>query len=158
VTDERINLYQRPGVSDPLIVEQTMSIVEELVGEWFTPDVPDSTRRDLQFQDVLCLEVDGRVTAFIMFVGYEGSISLTLMGTRPGARGQGLGSRLLKHLFEHVAQLGFDRIEVLTVPPEFKPCYEATVKFYQKHGFVIDKEIPGLWESCPALKLVRTLP
>ncbi len=155
--DYSIDLCQRPGLIDMAITEQVVDITKELTGEWFTPDVPDSVRMDLKFQDVVCLEIGGKVVAFIMFTSCDGAINLTLVGARLNARGKGYGSRLMEYLIKHVRHLGFNRMEVLTIPPKQMPRYEATVCFYQKHGFVIDREITDLWESSPALKLVKSL-
>jgi len=152
-----MKLYQRPGVQNAAIAEQIVAISEELVGEWFTPEVPEDVALDLKFQDALCLEGGGKVIAFIVFTSYNGALNPTLMATRPEARGQGYGSQLMAHLIEHARQLGFKQIDVETFPPEQKPCYGATVAFYQKHGFVIDRVVSGLWDTGPALKLVRRL-
>jgi len=155
--DYQIKLYQRPGLSDNGIGEQIAAIAKELVGEWFTPEVPEDVGLDLKFQDALCLEGGGKVIAFIVFTGYNGALNPTLMATRPEARGQGYGSQLMAHLIEHARQLGFKQIDVETFPPEQRPCYQATVAFYQKHGFVIDRVVDGLWDTGPALKLVKRL-
>jgi GNAT superfamily N-acetyltransferase len=155
--DCKINLYQRPGLMHTAIAEQIVAIAEELTGEWFTPGVPEDTRLDLKFQDALCLEGEGKVVAFIVFTIGDGAINLSLVGVRLEARGKGYGSKLMEHLTEHVRQLGFKQIDVWTFLPEQKPCYEATVAFYQKHGFGIDRIVGGLWDTGPALKLVKRL-
>lgn len=107
------------------------------------------------FQDVLCLRADGQAAAFLMFTGLDGAIHITLMATKSGLRGKGYGSRLVGYLVEQMVQWGFERIEVMTVPPHQKPQYAGTVRFYQKHGFVVEREMPGIWRSGSALKLVR---
>jgi len=42
------------------------------------------------------------------------------------------------------------------VPPDVKPVYQATIRFYEKHGFVLRKKYTELWEN-GAVELVRTL-
>jgi len=83
-----LHLYQRPNF--PIIAE-ILEIVNLLTPEWFTPNVPDDTRRDLLFQDVLCLRQDGKLVAFLVFTSWDGSLHITLMGTHPDYRGKGLG-------------------------------------------------------------------
>jgi GNAT superfamily N-acetyltransferase len=83
-------------------------------------------------------------------------MNITLMGTNPRYRGMGYGSRLIEYLFDHARQLRFCTVEVFTVPPGKKPAYHSTVAFYQKHGFVIEKEYQELWE-CGAVRLIKKL-
>lgn len=154
--EPRTELYTRPGLGDLPVVDQILAIARELTGEWFTPDVCESLPNDLKFHDALCLEVDGRVASFITFSSMDGSLYITLMGTDPSLRGQGHGSKLMEVLFDHARSLGFGGIVAQTVPPSAKPCYAATVGFYEKHGFVIEKEYTELWET-GALQLRKKL-
>lgn len=151
-----IEYYNRPGRNNDLVTQRIVAIACELVGEWFTPDVPESLPNDLKFHDALCLEVDGKVVSFVTFTSMDGSLLITLMGTTPDMRGQGHGSRLMEALSAHARALGFGDVVVQTVPPSAKPCYEATVRFYQKHGFVIEKEYADLWQT-GALQLRKKL-
>lgn len=151
-----ISLYRRPGGDAPLVVDQIVAIARELTGEWFAPDVPEALPSDLKFHDALCLEFGRRVASFITFTSMDGSLLITLMGTDPSVRGQGHGSRLMRALFDHARELGFADIVVQTVPPSAKPGYAATVRFYQEHGFVIEKEYKELWET-GALELRKRL-
>lgn len=132
-----------------------MDIARELTGEWFTPDVSKSLHLDLLFQDMLCYEDEGRILAFLMFTACDGAINISLMGARQGVRGKGYGSRLILRVIEYAAEWRFDRVELLTVPPEHKPQYAATLHFYLKHGFAVERTVLDLWQSGPALKLVR---
>lgn len=154
---ERIKLYQRPELTDPGIAGRIVEIAQELAGEWFTSDVPEGVKMDLMFQDAFCFEVDGLVVSFIMFTSCDGAINLSIAGTRLSERGRGYCSRLMEHLVGHVSGLGFTRMEVFTVSPEQKPCYRETIRFYEKHGFVFEREYRDIWKSGPALKFVRNL-
>ncbi|HOF88644.1 MAG TPA: GNAT family N-acetyltransferase [Armatimonadota bacterium] len=145
--------YHRPPAG---VTEEILAIVRALTGRWFTANVPDDTARDLRFQDALCVRVDGRMVAMLMFTCLDGAIHVTLMGTHPEYQGQGCGSRLVQHLCATVRALGFDRVVVMTVPPEVNPAYAATVRFYQSQGFVIRKRYTELWES-GAWELVKEL-
>lgn len=112
---------------------------------------------DLLFHDALCLaDQEGEIRSFIVFTSLDGSINNSLMGTHPDHRGRGYGSLLMNHLFKYVKSLGFDWVVAFTVPPETKPSYQSTVKFYQKLGFKIKKLYTELWES-GAVELVKEL-
>lgn len=91
-----------------------------------------------------------------MFTGMDGSLLMTLLGTRPCFRGQGYGSQLMEALFDHARSLGFADVTLLTVPPSVDPRRVATIGFYQKHGFEIEKEYKELWDT-GALQLRKTL-
>lgn len=146
-------IHTRPTGS---VVEEILSIVEDLTGEWFTADVARAARRDLLFHDVLCARVEGRIRAFIMFTSHDGAISIALMGTTPEFRGRGYGSALIDRLAVHAKALGFEEIVALTVPPTSKSVYKATVDFYRKHGFRVVKEYTELWQD-GAWELRRSL-
>ncbi len=148
-----IELHQRPTGG---VAEEVVAIARMLMGEWFTDGVPEETRRDLMFQDLFVLKFDGQVVSFIVFTCWDGSIQITLMGTHPDHRGKGFGSMLMERFFEHVRELGFDRVVALTVPPDAKPSYQLTVRFYESHGFRLTRRYNELWES-GAIELVKEL-
>jgi len=151
--EDRICLYCRPPAH---IAEQIVKLVQLLTGEWFTANVPEDTRRDLLFQDAFCAESDNHVIGCLVFTSWDGNMHITMMATHPAFRGQGIGSRLMEHVICHARQLGFDRIVVMTVAPEAKPSYHATVSFYQKHGFFLNRYYAELWEH-GALELMKSL-
>lgn len=148
-----IEHWRRPP---PPIIEEIVQLAGLLTGEWFTANVPEDVRRDLLFHDAICLRQDGALAAFLVFTCLDGSINITLMGTHPDLRGRGYGSRVMDFFAQHVKNLGFNRIVAMTVPPEVKPAYRATLGFYLKHGFVITRQFHELWEN-GALELVKTL-
>ena len=152
---EVIELHQRPG-GRGRVGEAIVGIARLLTCEWFTPNVPGDIQRDLAFHDVLCLCHDGQLVAFLVFTSLDGALNITLMGTHPAHRGHGYGSILMERFFDHARALGYDRVVAMTVPPDTKPAYAATVRFYQRHGFVIARRYNELWES-GALELVRAL-
>lgn len=154
--DYTINLYERPTRFGNPVVQKINQIISSLTGVWFTEDVAEDTLKDLNFQDLLCAESDGQVTSFIVFTSAEGSISISLMGTDPRYQRKGFGSKLLLHFFDHVKEMGFNKIVALTVPPSSKPVYQQTVNFYEKHGFNIEKEYTELWQS-GTIRLVKFL-
>lgn len=149
-----IELHQRPL---GLIRDEIVVIAQELTSRWFTQNVPGDTYRDLGFQDVLILKKGDVIVSFIMFTSLDGTIQISLMGTRPESMGKGYGSILMNELCSHVKSLGFNRIIVYTVPPDKKPAYSSTLGFYKKQGFRITKRFEELWES-GALQLVKEVP
>lgn len=152
-TAYEIEIHQRPtGV----IRDEIVSITQELTSSWFTPNVPRDTFYDLSFQDAMILKESGRILSFIMFTCLDGTIQLSLMGTRLESRTHGFGSILINKFCEYIKSIGFSRIMVYTVPPDQKPAYSTTLHFYQKHGFRIARRFEELWES-GAIQLVKDL-
>jgi ribosomal protein S18 acetylase RimI-like enzyme len=149
----KVEIHERPSGS---VAEEILSIVEDLTDDWFTKDVAPAVRRDLLFQDTVCVRQGGRIRAFIMFTSHDGAIHITLMGTSPECRGRGYGSELIRCLVSHAEELGFGEIVTFTVPPASRPAYRATVDFYKKRGFRVVKEHASLWQS-GALELRRSL-
>ena len=148
-----IEMHSRP---DGAIRDEIVSIAQELTAEWFTSNVPDDTFRDLLFQDVLILRRATKIESFIMYTCLDGIIQLSLMGTRIESREKGVGSILIEAFFNHIKEMGFKQIMVYTVPPDTKPAYYSTVRFYQKHGFKILRRYNELWEN-GALQLIKDL-
>jgi ribosomal protein S18 acetylase RimI-like enzyme len=152
-TAYEIEIHQRPAGA---VRDEIVSIAQELTSSWFTSNVPNDTYYDLGFQDVMILKEAGRMVSFIMYTCLDGTIQLSLMGTRVESRAKGFGSILINKFCEHIQNLGFDRIMVYTVPPDRKPAYAATLRFYQKHGFRITRRFEELWDS-GAIQLVKDL-
>jgi ribosomal protein S18 acetylase RimI-like enzyme len=152
-TDYEIEIHQRPSGA---LRDEIVEITQELTSSWFTPNVPNDTYYDLGFQDVMILKKAGRIEAFIMFTCLDGTIQLSLIGTRLASRGKGFGSLLITKFCEYIKNIGFNRIMAYTVPPDKKPAYSATLSFYQKHGFRITRRYEELWES-GAIQLVKDL-
>lgn len=152
-TAYEIEIHQRPSGA---IRDEIVCIAQELTSEWFTFNVPNDTYYDLGFQDAMILKEAGRIVSFIMFTCLDGTIQLSLMGTRLDSRAKGFGSILINAFFDHIKSLGFNRIMVYTVPPDKKPAYSATLRFYQNHGFTITRRFEELWES-GAIQLVKVL-
>ncbi len=152
-TAYEIEIHQRPSGA---IRDEIVSIAQELTSSWFTLNVPNDTYYDLGYQDVMILKQAGRIVSFIMFTCLDGTIHLSLMGTRLESRTRGFGSILINKFCEHIQSLGFNRIMVYTVPPDKKPAYSATLRFYQRHGFRITRRFEELWD-CGAIQLVKEL-
>ncbi len=140
----KIEMHRRPAGP---IADEIVSIAESLTGEWFTADVAPATRRDLLFQDVLCVRSDSRICAFVMFTSHDGAILITLMGTLPECQGLGYGSSLIDHLVVHARKLGFAEIVTFTVPPASRAAFRSTLDFYERRGFKVEKEYAEMWQS-----------
>jgi ribosomal protein S18 acetylase RimI-like enzyme len=152
-TEYHIELHQRPLGT---IRDELVALAQELTSQWFTANVPADTYHDLAFQDVLILKKTDGIVSFIMYTCLDGTIQISLMGTRLESIREGYGSILMEEFCMHVRKLGFNRIMVFTVPPDKKPAYSSTLKFYQKHGFKVIKRFEELWQS-GALQLVKDL-
>ena len=149
----RLEAHRRPTGE---LRGEIVAIAQKLSPKWFTPNVPADTYRDLGFQDAFVLKQEGKVLSFIVYTCIDGSIHITLMGTRPDLMGMGLGSTLLEGFFNHVKGLGFDRIITYTVPPDKKPVYSNTLRFYERHGFTLARRFDELWEA-GALQMIKNL-
>ena len=65
--DYEINIYRRPERN---VIRRIKEITELLTLRWFTNNVPEDTERDLMFQDVVCLSINGIIVSFIMLSFY----------------------------------------------------------------------------------------
>ncbi|TBL74524.1 GNAT family N-acetyltransferase [Paenibacillus thalictri] len=148
-----LNHYRRP---DQKVIGEVAELIRLLTGDWFTDLVREEAERDMLFQDVMCLRIDGSVKAFIIFTSWEGIIRISLMGTDPAHQGQGLGSRLMNDFVDHIQTLGFKQIALLTVPPEVRSCYERTIGFYSRHGFIVSNRYKEI-RAGGAIQMVRNL-
>ena len=122
------------------------ALTQALSPEFFTPDFPDSLRRDMLMQRAFCLREGGSIRAAIVYTGMEGSAYINVMLAAPGHAGKGAGSVLMAAFVGHVeAEYGLRSIDLDTFSPETKPSYAATVAFYEKHGFAITRRTPDYW-------------
>ena len=153
MAEQKIEIHQRPSGQ---IRDEIVAIADALTSRWFTSNVPEDTYHDLGFQDIMILKQSETIVSFIMFTCLDGDIHISLMGTRPELIGRGYGSKLMNEFIGYVKSLGFKRIVVYTVPPDQKPSYNATLAFYEQHGFTFTKRYDELWES-GAIQLIRTL-
>ncbi len=136
-------------------IDSIYKIVQDYTSDYFTHNLPDDTKNDLMFQQVIYLENNNEIATFIIFTCWDGSPHITLMATKREFSGKGLGKRLILHLVSYLTELGFNRIELLTVPPKVKPVYKNTIAFYESVGFTIEKEYSQLWEA-GAVKMIKT--
>lgn len=131
-------------------------IAKDFTVDYFTANLPDDTKNDMLFQQVMYLQIDKEIISFIVFTCWDGSPHITLIATKRDWAGKGYGKALIKKFIEYIDSIGFHRIELYTVMPESKSIYVNTVSFYEGVGFKIEKVYSQLWES-GAIKMVRTL-
>ena len=136
-------------------INQIVAIAQDYTMDFFTENIPADTKNDLLFQRAACLKSDDEIVAFIVFTCLDGCPHITLLATKRAYSGKGYGKLLMQHFVKHVTELGFNSIEVMTVLPESKPVYFATVGFYKSVGFDIMDTYPFLWES-GAIKLKKS--
>ncbi|MDF2542411.1 MAG: Acetyltransferase domain [Herbinix sp.] len=137
------------------IINSIYKIALDYTGDYFTINLPEDTKNDLVFQHVMYLECNNDIASFIIFTCWDGSPHITLMATQRESCGKGYGKELMKHFVIYLTELGFNRIELFTVPPDTKPIYKNTVAFYERMGFEIEKVYSQLWET-GALKMIKT--
>jgi GNAT superfamily N-acetyltransferase len=111
----------------------------------------------------LVAEEDGTVVAFLTFVElFDAAAEITWMAVRSDRRRNGIGSRLLDRTSEVLVQEGRSVLALLTVSP-FEPGdepadgYQATRAFYERNGFRLVKDLPGIWDENLAVLMVRVL-
>lgn len=136
-------------------VNQIIEIATDYTQDYFTNNVPEDTRLDLQFHRVLYLKSENDIISFIVFTCLDGTPQIMLMATKRKYVSKGYGKICMQYFTEHIKSLGFKDIDVMTVPPQTKPVYASTLKFYRNSGFIIVKEYSELWES-GAIKLRKS--
>lgn len=137
------------------MIDQIVAIAEDYTSDFFTANLPEDTRNDLQFQRAIYLQKESEILCFIVFTCLDGCPHITLMATKRSHSGNGYGKVLMQHFVNYLTGLGFHCIELFTVLPKSKPVYYSTVSFYQSNDFTIENEYPNLWES-GAIKMKRT--
>ena len=122
------------------------ALTRALSPEFFTPDFPDSLRRDMLIQRAFYLREGGKICACIVYTGMEGSAYINVMLVAPGCAGKGAGSALMAAFVHHVeAEYDLRSITLDTFSPETHPNYGPAVAFYRKHGFTVRRTYPELW-------------
>lgn len=107
--------------------------------------------------------VDGTVAGFLTVQRhFEQAAEITWMAVHARHRHRGVGSALVERLCRDLAAEGRRLLLVLTVSPSDKgpeppDGYQATRAFYRAMGFVLARDLPGLWDADTAVLLVRPL-
>jgi ribosomal protein S18 acetylase RimI-like enzyme len=103
------------------------------------------------------------ILGFLTFMDrFDVAAEITWMAVRGDRRRQGIGTRLLERVAADLRAEGRTLLAVLTVSPsdpgkEPPDGYQSTRAFYRKMGFVLVRDLPGMWESDTPVLMVRTM-
>lgn len=106
--------------------------------EYFSADVPEKVRADLEQHDCWAL-IEGDTVAGFVVVDRRSDRAVELLwaAVAPDRRGTGLGSALLSAVLDELTRAGVALVEVKTLDSSADyPPYEATRAFWERHGFV----------------------
>ncbi|MFF0344905.1 GNAT family N-acetyltransferase [Kribbella sp. NPDC004875] len=142
-------------------VDACVRIVRALP-EYFTPDVPETLRGDLERHDGWIAARDGRVAGFVV-AERRGTRAAEVLwaAVEVSLRGQGVGGLLMREVLAELRADGVEVVEVKTLDGsvEYEP-YESTRAFWERMGFVqIDTidPLPGWSAGNPAAIYVLAL-
>lgn len=116
----------------------------------------DDTRQMTTF----ALEDEGRLVGFLTLREHFATAwEVHCMAIEAGARGQGLGSRLLAHAEQWLTDRGVAFLQVKTVAATSPSVeYAQTRRFYEARGFQPLEIFPELWDPWnPALQCIKCL-
>jgi GNAT superfamily N-acetyltransferase len=134
--------------------------VLEALPDWFgDPDAIDNyvaAAEDVDFGSVLAVDDSTVVGVALTRRHFREAAELHLIAVHPGARGKGVGRRLVERVVADLASDGCTMLSVHTVGPSFEnAAYAETRSFYRRVGFVPLEEHDGLDWPGPTLILVR---
>ena len=141
--------------------EACLQIVRALP-DFFTEDVPDTVRGDLERHDGWVIVEAGEMVGFVVVDRRSSQAAEILwIAVEPDRRDSGYGTRLLNHVLGVLRDQGIALVEVKTLDHSagYAP-YKATQAFYERNGFVqIDciDEFPGWPPGNPAAIYVAAL-
>jgi ribosomal protein S18 acetylase RimI-like enzyme len=119
--------------------------------------------RAVREDDGLVAERDGRVVGFLVVERhYDRAAEISWLAVEDGERGQGIGSALVKRLFELLLAEGRQLLLVMTLSDSsdesaVEDSYARTRAFYRRLGFIEAREFTELWPGNPALLFVKVL-
>lgn len=149
----------RPAEADDL--EACLEIIRASP-DFFTEDVPDTVRGDLERHDGwVIVEADETVGFVVVDRRSSQAAEILWIAVRPARRAAGCGTRLLDHVLDVLREQGYVLVEVKTLDQsaDYAP-YLATQAFYERNGFVqIDciDELPDWPPGNPAAIYVAAL-
>jgi len=114
-------------------------------------------------QPGLVAVLDGTVVGFLTVARhFAAAAEITWMAVHAGHRHRGIGRALVDRLARDLAAEGRRLLLVLTVSPSDPGLdppdgYQATRAFYLAMGFVLARDLPGLWPGDTAVLLVKPL-
>jgi ribosomal protein S18 acetylase RimI-like enzyme len=136
-------MAQSEGMSDQVRtarsddLEACLQIVQALP-DFFTEDVPDKVRGDLERHAGWVIVEAGETVGFVIVDRRSSQAAEILwIAIEPARRNRGFGTRLLDHVLGSLRDQGIALVEVKTLDRSaaYEP-YEATQAFYERNGFV----------------------
>jgi GNAT superfamily N-acetyltransferase len=118
-------------------LEACLQIIRALP-DFFTENVPDKVRADLERRDGWVIAEAGETVGFIIVDRRSSQAAEILwIAVEPTRRNGGFGTRLLDHVLGLLRDEGVALVEVKTLDRSaaYEP-YEATQAFYERNGFV----------------------
>jgi len=118
-------------------LEACLRIVRALP-DYFTEDVPDTVRGDLERHDGWVIVEAAQMVGFVVVDRRSSQAAEILwIAVERDRRGTGYGTRLLEHALDVLGDQGIALVEVKTLDrsADYAP-YEATNAFYERNGFV----------------------
>lgn len=115
---------------------------------------------DTRRMPTFALEDDGHLVGFLTLrEHFPTAWEIHCMAIESGARGRGLGSRLLAHAEQWLAGRGVEFLQVKTVAATSPSVeYAQTRRFYEARGFTPLEVFPALWDPRnPALQCIKRL-
>jgi ribosomal protein S18 acetylase RimI-like enzyme len=120
--------------------------------------------RAVRAQPGLVAVEDGTLVGFLTVQHhFDHAAEITWMAVHADHRHRGVGRALVGRLCRDLAAEGRRLLLVLTVSPsdpgpEPPDGYQATRAFYRSVGFLLARDLPGLWPNDTAVLLVQPLP
>jgi len=142
--------------------DSCLDIVRSLP-DYFTPDVPETVRRDLTVHDAWVVVHDDLVVGFgVVDRRTPPACEILWAAVVPERRGEGLGTQLVNEILDALARDGVRVVEVKTLDRSAGyPPYESTLAFWEGRGFMqIDTidPLPGWQPGNPSAIYVLPLP
>jgi ribosomal-protein-alanine acetyltransferase len=124
-----------------------LSEVAQIERETFAdPWSPENFLSDLDNPAVLSrvAEENGLVLGYLVVWVFKEVLHIANIALVSDQRGQGLGSRLLRHTIEFARDRKIDRIEL-----EVRESNDAAIRFYERQGFRHVRTVKGYYERGP---------
>ena len=144
--------------------ERCDQIISSLPYHFAQEDGRQECAHAVRSQPGLAAVLDNTVVGFLTLQRhFDHAAEITWMAVHASHRHHGIGRALINRLCEDLVAEGRRLLLVLTVSPsdpgwEPPDGYQATRAFYQAVGFVLARDLPGLWPNDTAVLLVKPLP
>lgn len=107
------------------------------LSSWFDNDaITRAIPTDLKFHKIIVAEAENKIAGFLSYSTYEGHVFISWLGVEKSRQGDGIGTKLIKHLEDELLGMGINKLKVETLADtiEYEP-YVKTRAFYEKMGF-----------------------